>query len=89
MTRIAPEAAAIGQAVKAAVVAAGLTLAEAAVESDMTVNTFSRRVNGTIPFTWPELVRVADTTGVTVAELATSAERIAERTALARTAASA
>lgn len=80
MAGITPESAAIGQAVRAAVVQAGLTLAETAEATGIALNTLSRRVNGVIPFTWPELVLIAEVTGVSCTELATSAERIAERT---------
>lgn len=47
----------------------------------MALNTLSRRVNGLLPFTWPELVKVAGVTGVTCAELVTSAQRIHDRDA--------
>lgn len=79
MATIDPEAVAIGQAVRGAIAQAGLTQAEAADRAGMALKTFSGRVNGLFPFTWPELVRIAAVTGVTCAELATTATRIADR----------
>lgn len=64
---------------KAAIVEAGLSIIETAPLAGMTVNTLSRRVNGTIPFTWPEIVRISSVTGVSCTEIVASAERIAER----------
>ncbi|WP_232676732.1 helix-turn-helix transcriptional regulator [Nocardioides sp. R-C-SC26] len=80
-TQIDREAVAIGRAVHGAVTAAGLSLAEAAEQSAIPLTTFSRRVNGRLPFTFPELVRVARISGVSVTELATSAERILQSNA--------
>lgn len=79
MTGIDPHSVAIGAAVRGAIASAELTQAEAAEGIGVAVNTFSRRINGLLPFTWPELVRVAALTGVPVTELAASAERIANR----------
>lgn len=73
------EAVAIGRAVRGAIATAGLSVAEAADQSDIGLSTFSRRVNGTLPFTFPELVRVARVCGVKVSDLALAAERVAER----------
>lgn len=81
MALIDPHAVAIGAAVRGAIAAASLTQAEAAARAGMALNTFSRRVNGLLPFTWPEIARIADVTGVTVLELATNADRIAKRDA--------
>jgi transcriptional regulator with XRE-family HTH domain len=65
--------------VRGAIAQADLTQAEAAAKIGVALNTFSRRINGALPFTWPELVRVADVAGVTVGDLASAAERIASR----------
>lgn len=81
MAQLDPHSAAIGQAVRGAIAQAGLTQAEAAGRLGMALNTLSRRVNGLLPFTWPELVKVAEVTGVTCAELVMSAQRIHERDA--------
>lgn len=79
MAGISAEAAAIGQAVRGAIAQADLTQAEAAERTGIAPNTLSRRINGLLPFTWTEIVRIADVTGVTATELAASATRIAER----------
>lgn len=79
MAALDPHAVAIGAAVRGAIAQAGLTQAEAAAKIGLSLNTFSRRINGALPFTWPELVRVADAAGVKVSDLATTAERIAAR----------
>lgn len=79
MTGVNADSVAIGKAVHSAFVQAGMPrLTEAAAELPMPINTLSRRVNGLIPFTWPELVRVAEVTGVSVTDLAASAVRIAD-----------
>lgn len=74
-----PQAVAMGQAVRGAIAQADLTLAETAPQTTMHLNTLSRRVNGISAFTWPEIVQIADVTGVTPSELVASACRIAER----------
>lgn len=74
-------AVAIGIAVRAAIVEAGLTQAQFAEKSGMALNTLSRRINGVLPFTWPEIAKVSDITGVAISELVASAERIANRDA--------
>lgn len=79
-TPFEPEAVAIGRAVRGALATAGLSVADGAEQTGITLSTFSRRVNGTLPFTFPELIRVADVCGTKVSELAASAERIIERT---------
>lgn len=78
-SKIDPEAVAIGRAVRGAITTAGLSLPEAADQAGLSLSTLSRRVNGTLPFTFPELVRVAAVCGVRVSELAASAERITDR----------
>lgn len=75
-SQIDPEAVAIGRAVKGALATAGLSLSESADLTGITLSTLSRRVNGTMPFTFPELVRVAKVCGVRVSDLALAAERI-------------
>ncbi|MGH3631497.1 MAG: helix-turn-helix domain-containing protein [Sciscionella sp.] len=74
-----PQAIAVGRAVRAALAGAGLTQAEAAIAAGISLQTLSRRINGQMPFTWPELVRIANVTEVGVTELAASAVRIAEK----------
>jgi transcriptional regulator with XRE-family HTH domain len=74
-----PQAVAIGQAVRGAIAQAGLTQAEAAERADMSLRTLSRRINGLMPFTWTDLVRISEVTDVPCAELAASAVRIANR----------
>lgn len=74
-----PDAVAIGQAVRGAIAQADLTLAATAEQVNIAVNTFSRRINGLLPFTWPELVRVSAATGVPCSEIVASAERIKAR----------
>lgn len=69
----------MGQAVRGAIAQADLTLAETADKTDMALNTLSRRVNGNSPFTWPEIVRIAEVTDVTCSALVANAVRIAER----------
>lgn len=69
----------MGQAVRGAIATAGLTQAEAAERIDMALNTLSRRINGALPFTWPELVRIARTTDVACSDLVAAAERIVSR----------
>lgn len=78
-----PEAVAIGRAVRGAIATAGLSLSEAADQTDIALSTLSRRVNGTLPFTFPELVRVALLCDVKVSDLALAAERIAGRASAA------
>lgn len=69
----------MGQAVRGAIAQADLTQAQAADKIGVALNTFSRRVNGLLPFTWPEIARVAEVTGLSVSELVADAERIYER----------
>ncbi|AIY15806.2 hypothetical protein KR76_01735 [Pimelobacter simplex] len=67
---------AIGRAVHGAIITAGFTLVEAAERTGIGYRTLSRRVNGTLPFTFPELARIATLCGVKVSDLAAAAERI-------------
>ena len=78
-THFDQEAVAIGRAVRGAIATAGLTVTEAAEQTRIPFRTLSRRVNGTLPFTFPELVRVAEVCGTRVSDLAAAAERIIER----------
>ncbi len=80
-SQIDHEAVAIGRAVRGAIATAGLTLSQVSELTDITLTTLSRRVNGSLPFTFPELARIATACGVRVSDLALSAERIAERVA--------
>lgn len=74
-------AAAIGTAVHSIIREAGLNLKEFGQRADITPRTLARRVNGHSSFTWDELVKVVEITGVTFAELAERAEKIRERAA--------
>jgi transcriptional regulator with XRE-family HTH domain len=67
----------MGAAVRGAIAQAGLTQAEAATRADMHLNTLSRRINGLLPFTWSEIVRLADVTSTSPTELASTAMRLA------------
>jgi hypothetical protein len=49
--------------------------------AEISVNSLSRRLNGLLPFTWSELVRIAEATGTSVLSMAASAEEIYERSA--------
>lgn len=80
-SQIDPESVAIGRAVRGAIVSAGMSLAEVAERVDIAPRTMSRRVNGALPFTFPELVKIANVCGVKVSELVASAERIVARAA--------
>lgn len=77
MERFDPAAVAVGAAVRGAIAQAGLSQAETADLVKMSLNSLSRRINGNLPFTWPEMVRIGKATGTTAAELATTAERLA------------
>lgn len=80
-----PEAVAIGRAVKAALAAAGWSQADLAERAGMAKNTISRRVNGLLPFTFPELRRVAAALDIPLSALIASAEEIAARASATRT----
>lgn len=56
-----------------------MTQAEIAERAPIALNTLSRRINGLLPFTWPEVVRIAEVTGTTASELADTATRLARR----------
>lgn len=75
-----PQAVAIGQAVRGALAQADLTQQYTAEQMPMAITSLSRRINGGLPFTFPELVRISRLTGVTLGELVATAERIASRT---------
>lgn len=72
-------AVAIGQAVKGAIVQANLNQDLLASAVGLSINSMSRRLNGHLPFTYPELRAVAAVTGVPVSELIATAERIETR----------
>lgn len=74
--RVDAETRAIGQAARGAVAEADMTQDEVARAIGLSLSSLSRRLNGQLPFTYPELVRLADTTGVTVGDLVARAERI-------------
>lgn len=69
----------MGQAVQGAIAQAGLTQALTAEATGMALNTLSRRINGHLPFTWPELVGIAKVTDLSISDLVASAERIHNR----------
>ncbi|TCJ23051.1 hypothetical protein [Nocardioides jejuensis] len=81
MTSIDPSSAAMGQAVRGALAQAGLTQDDSAPLLNMGLNSLSRRINGLLPFKWPELVQVSTLTGVPLLDLVTNAERIAAKAA--------
>ena len=81
MSQIDPLAVAIGTAVRGAITEAGLTNTSFAHEAGFALNSLSRRINGHQPFDFPELVRVANVTGVPLMEIVARAERILERRA--------
>lgn len=76
-----PDSVAIGRAARAALAGAGYTQEQAAPELGMSLQTLSRRINGNLPFTWPELARLAVLTGTTLTQLAEHAERISQASA--------
>lgn len=71
----------MGRAVRGALAEAGLTHAEAAARIGISLASLSRRINGDLPFTWPELVSISDATSVPVSSLIANAERIASEKA--------
>lgn len=81
MAHIDPLAAAIGLAARTHLTAAGLTLTQYAENAPMPRNSLSRRVNGLIPFTWPEIARLAEVTGSSIADIAATAEGILKKRA--------
>lgn len=80
-TPIDPEAVAIGRAVRGALATAGVTIGDASEQTGIALSTLSRRINGSIPFTFPELVKVAALCNIRVSDLAAAAERSAGRAA--------
>jgi hypothetical protein len=73
---------AIGRVVRGAIATAGLTYESyVEIDTDMSVSTLSRRINGAIPFTYPELVRVAEILDVPLSSLIAAAEHAAKRSA--------
>lgn len=70
---------AMGQTVRGAMVQSGFTQDGFGREFPMPPSTLSRRLKGVLPFTYPELIRVSEITGVSVAELVATAERLANR----------
>lgn len=81
MAQLDPLAVAIGTAARGAITEAGYSIASFAKESGIPINTLSRRFNGHIPLNYPELSRIANVTGLSIAELVQRAERIAARDA--------
>lgn len=79
MAQIDPHAAAIGLAAKTHLTKAGLTLTQYAEVAPMPRNTLSRRINGVLPFTWPEIARLAEVTGSTLADICGTAESILKK----------
>jgi hypothetical protein len=66
----------MGNAVRGVLASAGYSIATAAPELGMGVNTLSRRVNGLLPFTWPEIARVANLTRTPTVEIVATADRL-------------
>lgn len=77
MTQFNPHNVAMGRAVRNAIVEAGLTNAKAAELAGIDGSTLKRRLGGTIPFTWPELIGMAAATGTDLHTLVGHAERLA------------
>jgi hypothetical protein len=67
---------ALQQAVRAALVEAGISLSDCARAIGLADNSFSRRMNGHISFQWREIVGIALLTSRPVSELVAAAERI-------------
>lgn len=70
------EAVAIGRAVKGAIVTAGRTQAEVSERAEIPLKTLSRRISGEVPFTFPELIRVARVLRCSLADLTDRAQHI-------------
>lgn len=81
MGQIDPLAVAIGAAVRGASVEAGISLTQLAESAGFSWQSLSRRVNGHLAFTYPELVRVAGVTDTTLVDLIARADSIAKRRA--------
>lgn len=81
MESIDPHSVAMGQAVRGAIAQADLTQAGTAPLVPMSLNSLSRRINGSLPFTWPELCRIAEVTDLKVSDLIESAQRVLKRVA--------
>lgn len=79
MTSTSPDSVAIGSAVRGAIATAGLKQTDAAELIDLSINTFNRKVNGQIAFTFPDLVKVAEITGTDVRDLVETAIRLTKR----------
>lgn len=80
MAKFDAEAVAIGDAVRDLLSAHRLTLATTSRLTGVPLATLSRRVNGTLPFTFRELRAIARLCAVSVADIAEAAEQIiAER----------
>lgn len=76
-----PLAVAVGQAVRVAAARRGVKLIPLGARAGLTQRTMARRVNGHVPFTWPELVRIAEALDTDVADLLAEAEMEAARAA--------
>lgn len=76
-----PRSVAIGRAVKGAITTAGLTLLDVSERTGITTPTLSRRVNGSLPFTFPELCQIAELCGIRASDLAVAAERVISKDA--------
>lgn len=74
MARIEPLNAALGKSVRRAIGGAGMTQAVVSDLINMPLNSLSRRINGHIGFTLPELAKIAAVTGTTASDLVLMAE---------------
>lgn len=67
---------ALGYAVRYAIKAADLTLAQVSQQTGIMPTTLSRRMNGSMPFKLSELVKIARVCGVKVSDLVFQAEQL-------------
>lgn len=72
---------AIGLAVRAVILEAGITVADFGEQADIPRMSLYRRINGQVEFTYSELLKVCDIAGTTFAELVARAQKIAQRAA--------
>lgn len=80
MTRHDAHSVAMGRAVRGAIAQAGLTQADVAERiPGLSLPTLSRRINGALPFTWPELVAICALADTPVADVVGAAVRMANR----------
>lgn len=73
-----PTAVAVGGVVKALIRGQGLTLTQVSELTGINQTTLSRRVNGVLPFTFPELSAIARLCEVKVSDIAAAVEETGE-----------